>query len=98
MLVTAVHVLIDASGRRRGRLCQRGDGRWQFVTERLVETSELSPHWTNDQRPSGLFENAIDAAAALRADLGGAVLLESVEPCIFDIRVGPYPEPTLKSP
>jgi len=97
MLVTAVHVLIDASGTRRGRLCQRSDGRWQFVTERLVETGEFSPHWINDGFPSGLFENANDAAAALGADLGDAVLLESVEPCTFDIRVGPYPEPVLRS-
>ena len=98
MMVTSAHVLIDASGKRRGRLCQRKDGRWQFVTERLAEeTGEILAYWVNDYPPSGIFENANEAAVALRSHLGEPVLLERIEPCTFDTDVGPFPEPKLRS-
>ena len=96
MKVIAVEVFGNGSGTRRGRVCQRRDGRFQFVTEMLTAaTDELLPYWLNEHPPSGVYERQEDATEALLAALGSAESIGRAEPFEFDINVGPYPEPTL---
>lgn len=71
MLVTATEIYISTAGERRGRVCEREDGLWVFVTEYLTdETDECLPYWVNDCPPSGLYRSSEDATAALQSDLG----------------------------
>ena len=95
MNVTAVEVMADGSGTRRGRICRRDDGRFQYVTETLTDaTGDSLPCWTNDHPPSGIFERQDEAAEALAAEFSAAIRLEGADPVSFDASVGPYPEPT----
>ncbi len=95
MNVTAIEVFSDGSGRRRGRICRRDDGRYQYVTETLTdETGDRSSYWTNDYPPSGIFERQDEAAEALAGELSAAIQLEGADRVSFDLNVGPYPEPT----
>ena len=93
MDVTAIAVFLSPSGERRGRICERPDGRFQFVTETLVpESVEAWEHWTNDS-PSGIFEGKHDAITALNVVIPAMRPVADVQPVTFDIRVGPYPDP-----
>lgn len=95
MKVTATQVLIASDGERRGRICRRSDGRYQFVTERLTRpTEEVLPHWLNEYAPSGIYDTEEDAAAALHTHLGQSSRAEKVRPVEFDLEVGPYPPVT----
>ena len=93
MNVTAVEAFIDISGTRRGRVCQRPDGKFQFVTEALTgEPEECLPYWRNEHPPSGIYERQVDAASALVATLQSAVRLGNIAATEFDLTVGPYPD------
>jgi hypothetical protein len=99
MEVTAITVFISAAGDRRGRICRRPDGRFQFVTERLVpEDDECLAYWSNDHPPSGIFYMRDAAIAALHREIASLVPCEDVQPITFDLRVGPYPEPSVSAP
>ena len=94
MQVTAEETYIAPSGQQRGRLCRRQDGRFQIVTEQLREpTDGLDAYWVDDHPPSGLFADRDDARAHLLRLLPGATALRDVNPCIFQLGLGPYPEP-----
>jgi hypothetical protein len=95
MNVTAVDVIADGSGMRRGRICRRDDGRYQYVTETLTDgAGTCLPYWTNDHPPSGIFDRRDEATEALAAELLAATRLEGADPVSFDLSIGPYPEPT----
>jgi hypothetical protein len=92
MKVTVASALIADGGERRGRICLRSDGRYQFVTERLTQaTDDVLPYWLNEYPPSGIYDRQEDAAAALQATLGQASPIEDVEPVEFNLEIGPYP-------
>lgn len=95
MNVTAVEVFAEGGRMRRGRICRRDDGRYQYVTETLTDgTEDCLPYWRNDYPPSGIFERQDEAAEALAAELCAPIRLEGANPVRFDLSVGPYPEPT----
>ena len=95
MDVTAIAVFLAPSRERRGRICQRPDGRFQFVTETLQpESAEAFAYWTNDWPPSGIYSEKEGALSALESALPSMKIVEGVKPVGFDIRIGPYPEPT----
>jgi hypothetical protein len=99
MEVTAINVFISATEDRRGRICRRPDGRFQFVTEQLIpEDDECLAYWRNDHPPSGIFETRDAAIAALHREIASLVPWENVRPVTFDLRVGPYPEPSASAP
>jgi hypothetical protein len=90
-----VEVFVDAPGQRRGRVCRRHDGRFQFVTESLTAaTDECLAYWTNDYPPSGIFDSQDDAVAGLLDVLPGANRQPDIENVELDLSVGPFPEPT----
>jgi hypothetical protein len=94
MEFTAIALFLSPSGERRGRVCERPDGRFQYVVETLVpESVEAWEHWINHS-PSGIFEDKNDAITALEAVLPAMRLVANTQPVTFDIRIGPYPEPT----
>ncbi len=94
MLVTATETYISTAGERRGRVCEREDGLWVFVTEHLTdETDECLPYWVNDCPPSGLYRSSEDATAALQSDLGEMQRLCVGRSPAFNTDRGPYPEP-----
>ena len=98
MQVTAEQTFVSASGQRRGRVCSRSDGLFQVVTEALTPaTDECDPYWTNDYPPSGLLANRADAEKYLRRLVPDAKELEGLEPCTFELDVGPYPEPVRRT-
>jgi hypothetical protein len=98
MQVTAEDTVVSPSGQRRGRVCRREDGRFQVVTERLCDVAEAyRACWLNDYPPSGLFACRDDARAHLMALLPDATELHDVEPCTFQLEVGPYPEPVQRT-
>lgn len=94
MNVTAIQVLRPSSGKRRGWICRRSDGKFQFVTEALQpETDGAPPRWTSDSPPSEIFDRQEEALEALTTRIPGLALLQDIEPQDFDISAGPYPEP-----
>ena len=94
MQVTADQTFVSASGDRRGRICRRGDGLFQVVTERLIaSTEESGPYWINDFPASGILATRADAERQLRHLLPDAVEHTQYEPCTFHLEVGPYPDP-----
>ena len=94
MTVSAISVFLTASGKRRGRICLRVDGLFQYGTERWQEEIGDSPgYWLNDYPPSGLFCSQEEAVAALSDEIGPMTELENSRPAELDLSVGPYPEP-----
>jgi hypothetical protein len=92
MKVRTAEALVTQCGERRGRVCIRSDGRYQFVTERLAQTTDdVLPYWVNEYPPSGIYKQQEDAVAALRVNLGPARRIETFELSEFDLEVGPYP-------
>lgn len=68
------------------------------MTERLVQpTQEYGAYWINDHPPSGLFAHEYDARGHLMAILPQAQEMVDVEPCTFELNVGPYPEPVRRT-
>jgi hypothetical protein len=97
MQVTAEQTFVSASGERRGRICRRGDGLFQVVTESLAARNEESdPYWVNDYPASGILETRADAERYLRQLLPDATERAQLEPCTFQLDVGPYPEPVTR--
>ena len=94
MDVVALDVLVSLDGNRRGRVCRRADGMFQFVTERLrALDDELESYWLNDYPPSGIYDRRDAALSALKRALPTSAVLTNAMPTTFNINVGPYPEP-----
>lgn len=92
MRVIATHLMI-ASG-KRGRLCVRPDGLWQFATETFIEPNdEYDGYWRNEHPPSGIFSSLEEAVAALRLKLSGETSFSPTEPQEISLSVGPWPDP-----
>ena len=95
MKVVATHLL--RARNRRGRLCVRPDGMFQFATESYNETDEmLDGYWMNEYPPSGLYQTREEAVAALRNALASDSRLLQTEQLEIELEVGPWEEPILR--
>ena len=94
MQVKAINVFLNPSKQRRGWVCRRTDGLFQYATEKLIEeTDECLEYWQNEYPPSGIFDSEDDAMDSLVTAFGRLERLEGVGSIEFDMSVGPYPDP-----
>ncbi len=94
MIVTAQETFLSRSGRERARICRRNDGLFQVTHETFRDaTDEEYAYWNNSYPPSGMFSRRDDAIAHLLEIVPDAVRLQDIKPCVFDLTIGPYPEP-----
>ena len=93
MTVTAFSVFLAISGKRRGRICLRNDGLFQYVTEVLRTEDDGSQWWINEYPPSGLFDNAEAAVSELSSTIGPMRKLYRARTTQFEPTAGPYPDP-----
>jgi len=94
MLVHSIAVYLSKSGDRRGRICQRSDGLFQYAFEHMIrETDEYDGYWCPIGETSGLYGNQEAAIAALLVKLPGAEEIEGTQQVSMDLNFGYWPDP-----
>ncbi|MEM6476939.1 MAG: hypothetical protein AAF687_12300 [Pseudomonadota bacterium] len=78
--------------KRRGRLCVRPDGLYQFVTE-ILRNGDL--YWMNEYPASGLYGSPDEARQALREKMDTGAAFKRVEPMAIELDVGPWADPVI---
>lgn len=92
MSLVSIAVYDDELHQRRGRICRREDGLFQFTLERLTEeTEEFEAYWS-PVSVSGIYGTADEALAGLRKKMPKAEVLEGAKPVTMQPS-GYWPDP-----